>query len=80
LPDKLPASLEIDISNLKEFGQELTVANITLSSDIVALAEPTTVIVSLLAPSAEPEVAPEVEATPEGAPAEGQAPFSEKAE
>ncbi|WJH36366.1 50S ribosomal protein L25 [Paenibacillus aurantius] len=50
LPEALPASLPIDISNL-EVGENLLVSDLTLPDGLELLTEPTSVIVSVLAPT-----------------------------
>lgn len=71
LPDNLPAFLSLDISSLKEFGDEIDVSDIALPEGVAALAEPSLVVVSLLAPAAkEKEEAPVVEESSEAPPPE----------
>lgn len=62
LPEKLPASIEIDLAVLKEFGDEIKVSDIALASDVNPLVQADMVVVSLLAPVAQE---PEAVATPE---------------
>lgn len=68
LPDDLPSSLEVDVSNL-EIGDKLTAADLHLSDKVKLLSSEEEVIASVIVPqvmeepeaeaSAEPEVAPE---------------------
>lgn len=68
LPDDLPSSLEVDVSNL-EIGDKLTAADLHLSDKVKLLSSEEEVIASVIVPqvmeepeaeaAAEPEVAPE---------------------
>lgn len=53
LPEKLPASLDVDISGLKEFGDEIVLGDLSISPDVTLLGEVKTSVVSLLAPQVE---------------------------
>ncbi len=86
LPEKIPGHIEIDISTLKEIGDEITVKDIPVNPDYVVITEPETVVVSVTAHKEEsviPETtttAPEViteKATEEGA-EEAAAPAAEE--
>lgn len=66
LPENLPASLDIDVSALKEFGDEITLGDIAFPQDVSPLAQADVIIVSLLAPGAkEPEPVPSESQTQE---------------
>ncbi|MCG2723071.1 MAG: 50S ribosomal protein L25 [Thermodesulfovibrionales bacterium] len=66
LPDKIPGKMKIDISGL-EIGQALHVSDLSLSEDIKVLTDLDEVIVNIIAPLVEQEVAPAEEAAPETA-------------
>jgi len=79
LPDKIPDKLEVDVTNLAELGQNLTVADLKLPDDVVVTNEATQPIVQVaeLVVEEKVEEAPAEEAAPaEGAeaPAEGAKP------
>jgi len=66
LPDDLPSSLEVDISNL-EIGDKLTAADLHLSDKVKLLSSEEEVIASVIVPQVmeEPEAAAEPEVAPE---------------
>ena len=66
LPDKIPGKIKIDISGL-EIGQALHVSDLSLGEDIKILTDLDEVIVNIIAPLVEQEVAPAEEAAPEAA-------------
>ncbi len=86
LPEKIPAHIEVDISALKEIGDEITVKDIKANPDYVIITDPETVVVSVTAHKEEsvvPETtttAPEVitEKAPEEGGEEGAAPAEEE--
>jgi len=53
LPEKLPASLEVDITGLQDFGNEITLKDLPIPADITFLGDFETSVVSLLAPQGE---------------------------
>jgi large subunit ribosomal protein L25 len=66
LPDKIPGQISIDISGL-EIGQALHVSDLKLEEDVKVLTDSDEVIVNIIAPIVEKEVAPAVEVAPEAA-------------
>jgi large subunit ribosomal protein L25 len=66
LPDKIPGQLSIDISGL-EIGQALHVSDLKLEEDVKVLTDSDEVIVNIIAPIVEKEVAPAEEVAPEAA-------------
>jgi large subunit ribosomal protein L25 len=62
LPEKIPAHIEVDISALKEIGDEITVKDIKANSDYVIITDPETVVVSVTAHKEE-SVVPETTTT-----------------
>ncbi|CAM4280535.1 50S ribosomal protein L25 [Saccharibacillus endophyticus] len=66
LPDDLPSSLEVDVSNL-EIGDKLTAADLHLSDKVKLLSSEEEVIASVIVPQVmeEPEAAAEPEVAPE---------------
>jgi len=59
LPEKIPQSIKIDVSNLKEVGQEIKVADLPSYSDYQIITEKEKIIVSIVAhkeESSTPEV------------------------
>lgn len=67
LPEEIPQSIKIDISILKDIGQEIKVANLATSSTYQILTEKEKVIVSVVAhkeesvtPETQPTTAPEI--------------------
>jgi len=92
LPEELPSSIKVDISNLKEIGQEIKVADIPTSSSYQIKTGKEKVIVSVvahkeesIAPETQPVAAPEIitekkegEETKEEAKAQSPAPKKEE--
>lgn len=76
LPQHIPQTIEIDISVIKEIGQEIKVADIAKSSSFTIKDEPTKVIVSVIAHKEESVTPETTAATPEviteKVPAEGE--------
>jgi large subunit ribosomal protein L25 len=70
LPTDIPDKITVDVSAL-EIGKHLRVSDLTLPAKLKVLTEPDVVIVHVVAPRAEEEVAPA--ATAEAAPVEGEA-------
>lgn len=68
LPGDIPASIEVDISNLK-IGDTMTAADVQTSDKVEIVEDPNTVVVSVSAPRAEEE-AQEAETQVEGQEAE----------
>jgi large subunit ribosomal protein L25 len=66
LPDKIPGQISIDISGL-EIGQALHVSDLKLEEDVKVLTDSDEVIVNIIAPIVEKEVAPVEEVAPEAA-------------
>jgi large subunit ribosomal protein L25 len=66
LPDKIPGQISIDISGL-EIGQALHVSDLKLEEDVKVLTDSDEVIVNIIAPIVEKEVAPAEEVAPEAA-------------
>jgi large subunit ribosomal protein L25 len=66
LPDKIPGQISIDISGL-EIGQALHVSDLKLEEDVKLLTDSDEVIVNIIAPIVEKEVAPVEEVAPEAA-------------
>jgi large subunit ribosomal protein L25 len=66
LPDKIPGQISIDISGL-EIGQALHVSDLKLEEDVKVLTDSDEVIVNIIAPIVEKEVAPAEEVVPEAA-------------
>jgi len=67
LPEEIPQSIKVDISTLKDIGQEIKVANLPTSSTYQILTEKEKVIVSAVAhkeesvtPETQPTTAPEI--------------------
>jgi large subunit ribosomal protein L25 len=67
LPEEIPQSIKVDISTLKDIGQEIKVANLPTSSTYQILTEKEKVIVSVVAhkeesvtPETQPMTAPEI--------------------
>lgn len=56
LPEKLPASIEVDISFLEEFGDEILLKDIALPEGVKVRAAAELVVASLLAPARQEEV------------------------
>jgi len=56
LPEKLPASIEVDISSLREFGDEILLKDIALPQGVKVRAAPELVVASLFAPARQEEV------------------------
>jgi large subunit ribosomal protein L25 len=80
LPSDLVSAIEVDISSLAEIGQSIQVSDLKVPNGITILTHRETVIVKIMAPEKEeevaaPEAAPAAEAA---APAEGGAPAAEK--
>jgi large subunit ribosomal protein L25 len=84
LPADLVSSIEVDMSGLAEIGQAVLVSDLKVSSAIKILTNPETLVVKIMAPEEEKveEAAPAAEVAPvaegEAAPAESEAPASEK--
>lgn len=53
LPSDLPQSIDVDISALKELGENLTVADLKLGAEVTILDDPDMVLVIAIAPSQE---------------------------
>jgi len=67
LPEEIPQSIKVDISNLKEIGQEIKVADLPSTTTYNIITEKEKVIVSVVAhkeesvtPETQPAVAPEI--------------------
>lgn len=56
LPEALPHTLEINLENLKEFGDEIMVRDIVLPSGVDMITAPDIVVVSLAEPTKQEEV------------------------
>ena len=68
LPTNLPQNLTVDISDLKEFGDAITIAALQIPEGVVISEEPTTVLVTIQEPRrAEEEETAEAEEGEEGA-------------
>ncbi len=69
LPGDIPASIEVDITNLN-IGDSIAVADVQTSDAVEIVADPNTVIISIAAPQAEEETEEDVlgEETPEETP------------
>lgn len=84
LPEEIPSEISVDISALKEIGQDIKVSDLAKSSSYVITDEPDMVIVSVTAHKEE-SVTPETtsaapEVITEKAPEEGEAPAEETKE
>lgn len=87
LPQDIPQNISVDISTLKELGQEIKVSDLPKSSDYEIKDDPSTVIVSIIAhkeesvtpetTAVEPEIITEAEKTEEGEGAEAATPAPE---
>lgn len=87
LPDDLPHSFEVDISNLEELDHTIHVKDISLGSGITLLSDPEQMVVKVAEARKEVEVVPEVveaelaeEGAEEAAEAEGEAEAEARAE
>lgn len=69
LPDNLPPQIEIDVSNLKEVNQSISVEDIKLGPDITIVAPPDQLIVKISQVEEEKEEVAVPEAEAEAAPA-----------
>lgn len=70
LPEKLPASLAVDISSLEEFGDEIKVSDLKLPEGVQTTVQPEVIVAALLAPAPEEQSAPQAteEAAAQAAP------------
>jgi large subunit ribosomal protein L25 len=65
LPDNIPSSIEIDVTNLLDVGDHISVENITSNKDYKLIDDEHTSIASLVAQSVEEEIAEITEETAE---------------
>ena len=70
LPDKLPETLQYDLSSLVDYDATVTVADLVAPEGVTIQADPTEVIARVLAPRVEEEVAVAAEEGPESEPVE----------
>jgi len=69
LPDNLPENIEVSVEQLAQIGDQITVASLKVSSDVVILTDPSQVIAKIAEPTAEepePETPAEGEEAVEG--------------
>ncbi len=62
LPQNLPHEITIDISTLKQFGDQILVKDIKLDSDVQIIADPNDIIATIQEPISEEELKAELEA------------------
>lgn len=77
LPEDLPDHIEVNVEHLAALGDQITVGDLQISSNVTALTDPGQVVAKideLVVEEPEPETPAEGEETPEGEAAEGEAP------